>query len=97
MRAAREMGLISDVGYIQLDHIRDMPNFASAAHPNHNTLTGLQLVTWLETCIREGTGVGAAARRDRAAPGAGARRAVRPGRAWRTRPGCSRLSSRGWS
>jgi hypothetical protein len=30
-----------------------MRNHASAAHPNHNELTGLQLVTWLETCIIE--------------------------------------------
>ena len=31
----------------------DMRNFASAAHPNHNQLSGLQVVSWLETCITE--------------------------------------------
>ncbi|MDQ1747608.1 MAG: hypothetical protein QOD07_1871 [Frankiaceae bacterium] len=53
LRAAREMGLLSDVGYRELDHIRYMRNYASAAHPNQVQLTGLQLASWLETCIRE--------------------------------------------
>ncbi len=30
-----------------------MRNYASAAHPNQNEITGLQLVSWLETCIKE--------------------------------------------
>lgn len=30
-----------------------MRNWASAAHPNQAELTGLNLVSWLETCIRE--------------------------------------------
>lgn len=53
MRAANRMGLISDVGFAQLDHIRYMRNYASAAHPNQASITGLQLATWLETCVRE--------------------------------------------
>jgi hypothetical protein len=53
LRAAREIGLISSVGHAQLDHIRYMRNYASAAHPNEVELTGLQLAEWLETCIRE--------------------------------------------
>jgi hypothetical protein len=40
-------------GYHQLDHIRYMRNYASAAHPNQVALTGLQLAQWLEACIRE--------------------------------------------
>ncbi len=44
-------GIITDIGYRHLDYIRDMRNFASAAHPNHNELTGLNLVDWLQTCI----------------------------------------------
>lgn len=46
-------GILSDLGYKHLDYIRDMRNWASAAHPNQNELTGLQIVSWLETCIRE--------------------------------------------
>lgn len=50
---ARAIGLISELGYKQLDLIRYHRNWASAAHPNQNSLTGLQLIGWLETCIRE--------------------------------------------
>ena len=46
-------GILSELGYKHLDYIRDMRNWASAAHPNQNELTGLQIVTWLETCIKE--------------------------------------------
>jgi len=46
-------GLISDVGYIHLNYIREMRNFASAAHPNHTELNGFQLLSWLQTCITE--------------------------------------------
>lgn len=53
LRAARQIGLVSDTGHAQLDHIRYMRNYASAAHPNQVELTGLQLASWLETCIRQ--------------------------------------------
>ncbi|PPF65667.1 hypothetical protein C5E11_00660 [Clavibacter michiganensis] len=53
LRASLEIGLISDVGYARLDHIRFMRNHASAAHPNQNNLSGLELVTFLQLCIRE--------------------------------------------
>jgi len=45
-------GILSDLGYKHLDYIRNMRNWASAA-PNQNELTGLQIVSWLETCIKE--------------------------------------------
>ena len=53
LRACRELGLLSDDGYFQIDLIRYMRNHASAAHPNQVQLTGLQLANWLETCIRQ--------------------------------------------
>lgn len=53
IEGARAVGLISELGYRQLDLIRYHRNWASAAHPNQNALTGLQLANWLETCIRE--------------------------------------------
>ena len=53
LTACREIGLLSEVGYQQVDLIRFMRNYASAAHPNQVTLSGLQLASWLETCIRE--------------------------------------------
>lgn len=53
VKGCRETGIITDIGFRHLDYIRDMRNYASAAHPNHNELSGLQLVSWLQTCIRE--------------------------------------------
>ncbi len=53
VRGGRETGIISELGYRHLDYVRDMRNHASAAHPNQNELTGLQLASWLETCIKE--------------------------------------------
>ncbi|GIO42280.1 hypothetical protein [Paenibacillus apis] len=53
VKGCKDTGIITEIGYKHLDYIRDMRNHASAAHPNHNDLTGLQLVGWLETCIIE--------------------------------------------
>jgi hypothetical protein len=53
IRGCRQTGILSEIGFRHLDYIRDMRNWASAAHPNHTQLTGLQLISWLETCIRE--------------------------------------------
>lgn len=52
-RSANDMELISDTGYRQLDLIRYMRNYASAAHPNQNEITAMQLLGWLETCITQ--------------------------------------------
>ena len=53
IRGCHLTGVLSDLGFCHLDYIRNMRNWASAAHPNQNQLSGLQLVSWLETCIRE--------------------------------------------
>jgi len=53
IHGGRQIGLISELGYKHLDFIRYMRNWASAAHPNQNEITGLQLISWLETCIKE--------------------------------------------
>jgi hypothetical protein len=53
IQGANKIGLISDLGFKHLDFIKYMRNWASAAHPNQNQITGLQLVSWLETCIVE--------------------------------------------
>jgi hypothetical protein len=50
---AKKIELISDVGYAQLDLIRYMRNYASAAHPNQNELRATQLIDWMETSIKE--------------------------------------------
>ncbi|MCC6545652.1 hypothetical protein IT570_00680 [Candidatus Sumerlaeota bacterium] len=53
IKGSMEAGIITDIGYRHLDYIRSMRNHASAAHPNQNDLSGLQLVSWLETCVKE--------------------------------------------
>lgn len=53
IRGCHEIGIITEVGFQHLDYIRNMRNHASAAHPNQIEITGLQLISWLETCIRE--------------------------------------------
>ncbi|MFE7111204.1 hypothetical protein ACFU98_32550 [Streptomyces sp. NPDC057575] len=52
LSGCREIGLISDIGFQELDLIRYMRNWASAAHPNQAELDGLQLANWLGTCIK---------------------------------------------
>ncbi|MDT3388389.1 MAG: hypothetical protein LIR46_11610, partial [Bacteroidota bacterium] len=51
--ACCEVGLISEIAYKHLDYIREIRNHASAAHPNQNDITGLQLASYIETCIKE--------------------------------------------
>lgn len=53
IEGALKIDLIGQIGYKHLDYIRYMRNWASAAHPNQAELTGLNLVSWLETCIKE--------------------------------------------
>lgn len=53
IKGAKAINLISDLGFQHLEYIKYMRNYASAAHPNQNELTGLQLISWLETCIKE--------------------------------------------
>lgn len=45
VRGCHLTGILSDIGYKHLDYIRDMRNWASAAHPNQNDLTGFQLIS----------------------------------------------------
>jgi hypothetical protein len=53
IKGAKEIGLISELGFKHLEYINYMRNWASAAHPNQNEITGLQLISWLETCVKE--------------------------------------------
>ena len=53
IKGAKEIGLISDLGFKHLEYINYMRNWASAAHPNNSQIRGLQLIEWLETCIKE--------------------------------------------
>lgn len=51
LRAAQELGVLTEGEFRRLDHIRFMRNHASAAHPNRVTVTGLDLANWLKAGI----------------------------------------------
>jgi hypothetical protein len=53
IKGALNCGMLTPIGYKHLDYVRDMRNWASAAHPNHVELTGFQLINWFETCLKE--------------------------------------------
>ncbi len=53
IRGCHTTGIITENGFRHLDYVRNMRNHASAAHPNQNEITGLQIISWLETCIVE--------------------------------------------
>lgn len=53
IKGSKEIGLISELGSKHLEYINYMRNWVSAAHPNQNEISGLQLISWLETCVKE--------------------------------------------
>ena len=53
IRGCRFTGIITENGFRHLDYVRSMRNYVSAAHPNQNEITGLQIVGWLEACTLE--------------------------------------------
>lgn len=53
IRGCHATGITTETGFRHLDYVRNMRNHASAAHPNQVEITGLQIVSWLETCIVE--------------------------------------------
>ncbi len=53
IRWAKLIELITELGYRELDNIRYMRNWASAAHPNNAELSAMKLLSYLETCLKE--------------------------------------------
>jgi hypothetical protein len=53
LRGALKIELISEFGYRNMDLVRYMRNNASAAHPNHLSITGLKLTSMAEDCLKE--------------------------------------------
>ena len=51
LRACHGIGLLSEIAHKRLDSIRFMRNHASAAHPNHNELSGLEIAHSLRICV----------------------------------------------
>ncbi|AFM13999.1 hypothetical protein [Turneriella parva] len=52
LEICRRIGVISDINFKRLEYVNYMRNHASAAHPNDNQVTGLEILTLLENCLR---------------------------------------------
>jgi hypothetical protein len=48
----RRIGLISDITFKRLEHVNYLRNHASAAHPNENDVTGTEILSLLDYCLR---------------------------------------------
>ena len=53
LEGAREIGLLSEKGYKQLDHIKYMLGYIERDSSNQAEISGTLLISWLEVCIRE--------------------------------------------
>ncbi len=49
----KNIELITNIWYKELDHIRYMRNWVSAAHPNNSELSAMKLLWYLEVCLKE--------------------------------------------
>lgn len=52
LEICRRIGIINEINYFRLEHVNYLRNHASAAHPNDNDITGYEIVSNLENCIR---------------------------------------------
>lgn len=53
IRWCKNIELISEMWFRELDNIRYMRNWASAAHPNNANLSAIQLLHYFEICLKE--------------------------------------------
>ncbi|MGE1195444.1 hypothetical protein ACQJ18_12145 [Priestia megaterium] len=52
LEICRRIGLINDINFKRLEHVNYLRNHASSAHPNENEVTGTEILTLLEYCLR---------------------------------------------
>jgi len=48
----RRIGLINDVNFKRLEHVNYFRNHASSAHPNENEISGMDMLSFLENCLK---------------------------------------------
>lgn len=48
----RRIGLINDVNFKRLEHVNYFRNHASSAHPNENEVSGIDMLSFLENCLK---------------------------------------------
>ncbi len=52
LEISRRIGLISDINYKRLENVNYLRNHASAAHPNENSVSGIEMLSLLESCLK---------------------------------------------
>jgi hypothetical protein len=52
LEISRRIGLIDDMNHRRLDQVNYFRNHGSAAHPNNTSLSGFEMLGFLETCLK---------------------------------------------
>lgn len=52
LEICRRLGLLSDINHRRLENVNYLRNHASAAHPNDNSVSGLEMLGLLENCLK---------------------------------------------
>lgn len=52
LEICRRIGLLSDINFNRLEHVNYLRNHASSAHPNQNDVTGTEMLSLLEHCLK---------------------------------------------
>lgn len=52
LEICRRIGLVNDINYKRLEHVNYLRNHASAAHPNDNYVSGIEMLGLLESCLK---------------------------------------------
>lgn len=52
LEISRRIGLISDLNFKRLENVNYLRNHASAAHPNNNSVSGIEMLSLLETSLK---------------------------------------------
>lgn len=52
LEVCRRIGLLNDINFKRLEHVNYLRNHASSAHPNQNEVTGMEMLSLLEHCIK---------------------------------------------
>lgn len=52
LEISRRIGLVNDVNFKRLEHVNYLRNHASAAHPNEIDISGIEMLSMLEHCLK---------------------------------------------
>ncbi|MGE6619478.1 hypothetical protein [Bacillus mycoides] len=52
LEICRRVGLINDINFKRLEHVNYLKNHASSAYPNDNEITGMEMLSLLENCLK---------------------------------------------